>query len=111
MALTQNQTHVIGGTLLTLRPLGASVFPTAFVSGPNVMGGMIKLQTGGTAVILPNAIVGATIAGATAFIEGYPLSASMPISWVGPANFYVGAAGATCTVGALLYYGTGATLV
>lgn len=109
MALTQNQTHIIGGTLLTLTALGASNFPTRFVSGPNVMAGQIKLNSG-TAYIYPNAVVGASIGGATALIEGWALSATQVVSWVGPANFYLGTNSATATISAVMFYGTGATL-
>lgn len=110
MSLTQNQTHVIGGTQFTINALGASVFPTLFSSGSNCMGGVIQAVSGSTTFIMPNQKSGANIAGATAVLSGWPIPTSSPWAWEGPANFYVATASATAVIAAQLFYGTGATL-
>lgn len=110
MSLTQNQTHVIGATQFTINALGASVFPTKFVSGPNAMGGMIQLVSGVTTFIQPNTISGSSVAGATVALAGWPLSTTSQWEWTGPASFYLATASATAVISAQIFYGAGATL-
>lgn len=115
MASAQNDTFLMGGTQITLGVLGASVFPTVFRS-PSISGGQMSVLTlgsGATIQILPTAISGVTIGGATAVgtaIVGYPFTTTDIISWVGPASFYLACTGATSVVKCLFEYSAGATL-
>jgi hypothetical protein len=110
----QNDTYAIGGTMLSMSPLGASVFPTLIQSPP--AGGQFyinALATGATVQILPTSVAGASIGGATAVgasVTGYPVGPSQVISWVGPASFYLACTGSTAQIAMLLEYTAGATL-
>lgn len=109
MASAQNDTFLMGGTLITMAPLGASVFPTIFKT-PTISGGQFYVDTlgsGATIQILPTQIAGASIGGATgvgASISGYGIATSQVISWIGPAQFYLACTGATSKIGALFEY-------
>jgi hypothetical protein len=109
MASAQNDTFLLGGTLITLGQLGASVFPT-IVKSPSISGGQMTVHTlgsGATVQILPIAVAGASIGGATAVgasLVGYPFSSSDIISWVGPASFYLASTGAASVVKVLFEY-------
>lgn len=111
MSSAQNDTYVIGGTQLILSPLGASVFPTP-VKSPSIAGGQFRaITTGGSICLMPTAVSGASIGGATA--QAYPgwlLGASETIAWVGPASFYLSSLGGTSVVQFLFEYSAGATL-
>jgi hypothetical protein len=110
----QNDTFAMGGTLMTIGVLGASVFPT-MVKSP-FSGGQFYIDTlgsGATIQILPTAVSGASIGGATAAgasVSGYGIGPSQVISWVGPAAFYLACTGATSKIAMLLEYSAGATL-
>lgn len=88
----------MGGTMLTLAALGASVFPTKITPPPGCAGGFIYAQSG-TVSILPDAVSGASVGGATAYgstiTTGYflPTGPNAAIAWNGPAAFYIAAAG------------------
>lgn len=103
----QNQVNVIGATQITLNALGASMFPTKFSAPAGCIGGQLKLVSGTTVCILPNAANGATIAGATALIPGYFLSTSEMYPWYGPANFYLATSSATAVVSANIFFTAG----
>lgn len=120
MSTTQNDTYLIGGTMITLAALGASVFPTV-IKSPSISGGQIIVSTlgsGATVCLLPLAIPGLNIAGATAIgasIAGFPISTTQGFSWEGPAAFYLASATAASTVQCLFKYSSqtgplGATL-
>jgi hypothetical protein len=115
MASTQMDTFVIGATQITLGILGASVFPTVLKS-PSFSGGQIIVGTlgaGATVQVLPTAVSGASIGGATAVgasIAGWPLSTTVGFTWEGPAAFYVAATGGTSVINCLFKYSAGATL-
>jgi hypothetical protein len=115
MSSVQNDTFIIGGTLITLGTLGASVFPTV-VRSPSLSGGQILVGTlgsGATIQVLPTAVSGASIGGATAVgasISGWPISTTVGFTWEGPAAFYLACTGATSIVQCLFKYSSGATL-
>lgn len=116
MSSTQNDAYVIGGTCITLAALGASVFPT-IVRSPSNSGGQLKILTlgsGATVQILPVAVSGASIGGATAVgasIVGYPVGTTEIYSWIGPAAFYLASTTAASVVSvAFKYSAPGATL-
>lgn len=107
----------MGATVITIGTLGASVFPFKLTSPAGCIGGQIKLlgAAGSTVQILPNAISGVSIGGATAggssLTAGYPLVTQEMFPWYGPATFYIAATGATATVSALFEYtSSGASL-
>ena len=112
--MTQNDVNLMGATTITLGVLGASVFPYWFKCPPGCVGGQIKLlgAAGSTVQIMPNAVSGASIGGATAnatgsSVQGYPLVTAEMFPWVGPASFYLAATGATATVAACFEFGAG----
>lgn len=116
MASGQTEAYFIGGTAITLGALGASIFPT-IISSPASSGGQLKILTlgsGATVQILPLAVSGASIGGATATgasITGYPLGTTEIYSWLGPARFYLANTTAASVVSvAFKYGGAGATL-
>lgn len=115
MSSAQNDTYIIGGTLITLGTLGASVFPTV-IKSPSISGGQMTVATlgsGATIQLLPTAVSGASIGGATgvgASVSGYGFGTADIISWVGPASFYLACTGATSVVKCLFEYSAGATL-
>lgn len=102
----QHDAYGLGATQITLGVLGASVFPTVFKCPSGVCGVQFKLlgAAGSTVQILPTAIVGATVGGATAVIAGYPLVTGEMYPIDGPSSFYIAATGATATVAALFIY-------
>lgn len=109
MASTQNDTCAMGGTVVTLGVLGASVFPTQ-IKTPSISGGMFYINSLGasaTVQILPIQMSGLNIAGATGVggsMVGYPVGSSQVISWLGPASFYLACTGATSTCAFLFEY-------
>lgn len=110
------ETNYIGGTLMTLGVIGASVFPTLIKPTANILGGQLKISTlgsGATVQILPTsstlvAISGATAIGAT--LIGYPLGTTEIYQWSGPAAFYLACTVAASTVAIAFNYSAGATL-
>lgn len=115
MGNSQNEVYVMGGTQMVLGTLGASVFPTLVSPPSGCVGIQYKLlgAAGSTVQIVPNAISGASIGGATAIttIGGYPLVTSETSPIIGPASFYLAATGATATVALnFLFSSGGATL-
>lgn len=106
----------VGGTQIIIGTLGASVFPTKIVPPAGCVAMQFKLMTAGaTLQILPNAISGLNIAGATSItgLLGYPMppSTTEAYPFYGPSSFYFAATGATATVAAnFMYSATGATL-
>lgn len=115
MSSVQNDAYALGATQITLAALGASVFPT-MVKSPSMGGGQIivgTLGSGATVQILPLAISGASIGGATAVgasIAGFPISATVGYSWEGPAAFYIASTTAASIVSCVFKYSAGATL-
>jgi hypothetical protein len=106
--------YYAGGTQITLRPLGASVFPTKIVAPDGCMTMQFKVLSGSTVQILPNQVSGITIAGATslAAIGGYPMTTTDMYPFYGPISFYMASAGATAVVAAnLLFSASGTTLI
>lgn len=111
--MSQNGTYGVGATVVTLGVLGASVFPTKITAPSGCLGMRFKLlgAAGSTVQILPNAISGVSIGGATAAIAGYPLVTGEMYPVYGPAVFYLAATGATATVAfAFEYSASGVTL-
>ena len=111
--MNQNDTYVMGATVLTLGTLGASLFPTKIIPPANAVGFQMKLlgASGSTVQILPNYIPGQTVGGATAIIAGYPITTTDLSPVYGPAAFYMAATGATATVAFTWRLTAGATLV
>jgi hypothetical protein len=115
MASAQNDTYVIGATMMTLAPLGASVFPT-MIKSPSISGGQLAINaiaTGATVAVLTSGVSGLNVGGATALaatIVGYPLASTDVFSWVGPAAFYIASAGSTAQIKMMFEYSAGATL-
>lgn len=112
MASAQNDTFTMGGTVMTLGVLGASVFPTV-VKTPSISGGQFyinSLGSGATVQILPTQLAGASLGGATGLAvttQGYGVGTSQVIAWIGPASFYLACTGATSTVAFLFEYANG----
>jgi len=105
----------MGATQIALNVLGASVFPTLIKPPAYCAGGMLKLITvaaGATVQILPNAISGASIGGATAIttVGGYPLVTGEMYPWHGPAAFYIAASGSSATIALNFYLTAGCTI-
>jgi len=98
----QKDAFFLGATQLILGTLGASVFPTIVKVPSGAVGLQMKLlgASGSTVQILPNAVSGASIGGATAItsIGGYPLVTGEMYPIQGPASFYLAATGASATV-------------
>jgi hypothetical protein len=106
---------VIGATQFSVPVLGGSTFPVKFSVPAFCIGVQLSVVSAGNSGIcylLPNAISGATVGGATnvANVLGYPLPGSIgkttqteafPVD--GPASFYLAAQGNACTVAALFY--------
>lgn len=115
MASAQNDTTVIGGTMITLSPLSGSNFPTV-IKSPSIAGGqfqVMNIASGATLALLTSAVAGASVGGATSLatsLVGYPLSATSTLAWVGPASFYLACAGSTCQISFAFEYAGGATL-
>lgn len=111
--MQQNEVFFMGGTVITIGILGAATFPYKITSPPGCIGGQIKLlgAVGSTVQILPNAVSGSTIGGATSLIggslTGYPLVTSEMFPWYGPANFYLACTGATATIAACFEFTSG----
>jgi hypothetical protein len=107
--MTQDQVAFIGATQITINALGASVFPYKFQSGAGSIGGQLKLLSGTTVCIVPNAVSGASIGGATAIttIGGYYLQTSEMYPWYGPASFYIATTSATAVISSLINYTAG----
>lgn len=109
--MSNKQIGFFGATQVILGTLGASVFPTKILPPAGCVGGQMKLlgAAGSSVIIAPNQISGATIAGATALttIQGYPLVTGEMYPWVGPAQFYLAAAGATATVAINFHFSVG----
>lgn len=109
--MTQNRIFTIGATQVVLGTLGASVFPTIIRPPAGCIEINMKLlgASGSTVQILPNAISGASIGGATAIttVGGYPLTTSDSLAIFGPAAFYLAATGATATVAMVFKYTAG----
>ena len=111
MSVMQNDTFAVGATQINIGINSASVFPTLIKPDTSSWGGQLKIVgTGGTLQILPRAISGASVGGATNALSGYPLGATEVYSWQGPAAFYLQSSGATTTVAMILTYTSGATL-
>jgi hypothetical protein len=115
--MSQDKTHVMGATVLTLAALGASVFPTKISPPPQCTDFKMKVISGVSGVfILPNYSPGINIAGATAFsaslINGYPLNAigvdNGPYN--GPANFYLATIAAATVAFEFRFSASGVTL-
>ena len=107
--MQQNEVQFMGATQITINALGASSFPYKFQSGSGAIGGQIKLVTGTTVCILPNAVSGASIGGATAIttVLGYYLATSEMYPWYGPASFYIATTSATAVISAVIQYAAG----
>jgi hypothetical protein len=107
--MTQDQAAFIGATQIIINALGASVFPYLFQSGPGSISGQLKLVTGTTVCIVPNAKSGASIGGATAIttIQGYYLATTEMYPWYGPASFYLATTSATAVISAVINYTAG----
>ena len=105
----QNQVNFIGATQITINALGASSFPFKFSAPAGCIGGQLKLMTGTTVAICPNAISGASIGGATAIttIGGYYLPTTEMYPFYGPANFYLATTSATAVISANIFYTAG----
>lgn len=115
MPVGQNDICTIGATQMILGTLGSSVFPTVFSVPAGCVGVQLKLigASGSSVCILPNAVSGKTISGATALtaIQGYPLVSGEMYPIMGPAQFYLGCAGASATIAVNLFFSSnGATL-
>lgn len=94
MGVGQENVYAMGATQITCGILGASVFPTKITAPNGCIGMDIAYVSGGSVQILPNALSGKTISGATAALTGWPLTAT-PYSISGPASFYVAWAGSS----------------
>jgi hypothetical protein len=106
MAQNQSDLRVLGSTILTLAPLGASIFPTKFSSPSGSVSGSLKFLNGSTVEILPNILPGQTVSGATKGGLGYFLGAAEIYQFAGPANFYIAATGsATAQISAIVGFG------
>lgn len=108
--------NFLGATQMVLGTLGASVFPTLVRPPSGCVGGQMRLlgAAGSTVQILPNAVAGLNIGGATALVGGYPIypngTNNTDFYWDGPNAFYLAATGATATVAIVFQFSAGATL-
>lgn len=115
MSSAQTDSYALGATQITLGVLSGTLFPT-LIKSPSLSGGRLQLQTlgaGATVQILPLAMAGATVGGATqvgASLIGWPLVVATPVTFNGPAAFYLACTGATSIVSILFDYSAGATL-
>ena len=99
--MQQSQTHIMGATTFYLPQLGATFGPYLFDSGPQCVRGILQTTDGTTLSILPN--VGGS--GATLGSVGYLLSINdPPLTWEGPAKFYIGSQSSYSQAVCTLYY-------
>jgi hypothetical protein len=107
----QRDAYLVGATQIVIGTLSSSLHPYLLTPPPGCCAVQLKLlgASGSTVQILPNAASGATIAGASQAIGGWPLvSATVePFPIMGPAAFYIGCSGATATVAALFWFSSG----
>lgn len=115
MSRNQNDTFACGATKISLAALGASVFPTTITPPSGCVGVDLQWLSGGSAMILPNALSGKTISGATtpAGIEGFMLPAAIPYSVPGNPMMYLACGSSTTSVIGVnfRYSANGASLV
>lgn len=112
----QRDIYVVGGTQVIIGTLSSTVHPYLVTPPAGCAELQVKLlgASGSTVQILPNAVSGVTIAGATVItaIGGYPLITGEMYPIQGPAAFYLGATGATATVAISFWFTSlGATLI
>lgn len=109
--MNNDQVYFKGATQIILGVLGASVFPYKFSAPSGCIGGQLKIlgAAGSTIQVIPNAVSGASVGGATAIttMGGYPLDSGEIFPWYGPANFYLACTGVTGTVAACFEYTAG----
>ncbi len=107
----QRDVFLVGATQFFLGILGASVFPKVITPPPGCSEMQLRLigASGSTVQILPNAISGASVGGATAVVGGYPLVTGEQFPINGPACFYLAATGATATIGIAFWFSSPST--
>lgn len=110
MSAQQNDFFYVGASVINLSILGASVFPTVISPPAGCMGMQLRLLQGGTVQILPNAISGSSVGGATAVVQGFPLVTNelYPSNGImGPSSFYVATTGSSAKLAANFFFTAG----
>src|SRR5260221_6416781 len=109
----QSDIYCMGGTRIVLGVLGASTFPTKITAPAGTQNIYLQYVSGGSIEILPNAVSGQTMAGATAAGLGFLVGTSIPYLIPGPAAFFIACGSAVTAVLGIGFQFTagGATLV
>lgn len=106
--MPQKEIFGLGATVVSLTAMDGTHFPTKISPPAGCAGFFMKVLTGASTGILPNAVSGASMAGATT-ITGYHLPVGTDYRIDGPAVFYLGAM-ATSTVQFCFWFSQGASL-
>lgn len=104
----QTQVVALGGTQMSIGLSAIISVKTAQYQSAST----IKIVAGsGTLWITPIPLTLTGTPAASLMLTGYPLGASEVFSVGGPASFYLSAAGATMTIGMIIGYSSGVSLI